>query len=171
MSQKERRLKTNRTLLEYLDSILLAVIAVAMIFTFVARLIRVDGHSMEPTLHDRQLLVISSLPYTPHHGDVVVVDAYTRHSRTLIKRVIGTEGDTIDIDFVTGTVYRNGEALEEPYTAEPTFTQLDMQFPVTVPEGCVFVMGDNRNNSLDSRLAEIGFVDTRDILGKSIQQY
>lgn len=136
-----RALQKNKNLLEWLDSIILAVAVLSLVFTFAARAIRVDGHSMDPTLHDQQLLIINSLPYQPSHGDIVVIDAYTPHGQTLIKRVIGVAGDTIDIDFTTGTVYRNGEALDEPYTAEPTYTRLDMTFPVTVPEGTIFVMG------------------------------
>lgn len=123
------RCKKNKNLLEWLDSIILAVAVLSLVFTFAARAIRVDGHSMDPTLHDQQLLIINSLPYQPSHGDIVVIDAYTPHGQTLIKRVIGVAGDTIDIDFTTGTVYRNGEALDEPYTAEPTYTRLDMTFP------------------------------------------
>ena len=150
------RCKKNKNLLEWLDSIILAVAVLSLVFTFAARAIRVDGHSMDPTLHDQQLLIINSLPYQPSHGDIVVIDAYTPHGQTLIKRVIGVAGDTIDIDFTTGAVYRNGEALDEPYT---------------VPEGTIFVMGDNRNNSLDSRRSDIGFVDIRDVMGKTIQKY
>ena len=84
--------------------------------------------------------------------------------------MIGIEGDTIDIDFQNGIVYLNGEVLEEPYTAEPTYLQESVTFPVTVPEGCLFVMGDNRNHSTDSRDDRVGFVDERDVLGRLLRQ-
>ena len=89
------RCKKNKNLLEWLDSIILAVAVLSLVFTFAARAIRVDGHSMDPTLHDQQLLIINSLPYQPSHGDIVVIDAYTPHGQTLIKRVIGVAGSTL----------------------------------------------------------------------------
>ena len=169
--KNEKRLSGNRNLLEWVDSVVMAVVFVALVFTFVVRAVRVDGRSMNPTLQDQQLLFISSLPDEPEYGDVVVVDAYTRHGQTLSKRVIGKAGDVIDIDFAAGIVYRIGEALSEPYTGEPTYLKFDTQFPITVPQGSVFVMGDNRNNSRDSRLGEIGCVDLHNILGKTLKQY
>ena len=103
---------------------------------------------------------------TFNKGDVVIVDSYIPYGKPLVKRVIGKAGDTIDIDFTAGIVYRNGEALEEPYTAEPTYTYEGMDFPLTVPDNCLFLMGDNRNASLDSRSSYVGCIDERDILGK-----
>ena len=91
-------------------------------------------------------------------GDVVVVDGYINYGDPLVKRIIALGGDTVDIDFETGAVTLNGAVLEEPYISAPTTTGYDVEFPVTVPEGCVFVMGDNR--------PEVGFIDERDILGK-----
>lgn len=165
-----RQFKRNRDLLEWFEAIVLAIVAVALVFTFGVRMIRVDGHSMQPTLQDGERLLISSLPYTPQYGDIVIIDQYTSYGRPLVKRVIGMAGDTIDIDFENGIVYRNGSALYEPYTAEPTYLQETVTFPVTVPEGCIFVMGDNRNNSTDSRSANVGFIDTRDVLGRVLMQ-
>ena len=97
-----------------------------------------------------------------------IVDSYIPYGKPLVKRVIGKAGDTIDIDFTAGIVYRNGEALDEPYTAEPTYTYEGMDFPLTVPDNCLFLMGDNRNGSKDSRSTDIGCVDTRDILGTAL---
>ena len=162
------RSKRNKEFLEWMDALVLSILLLALLFTFVVRPLRVDGSSMLPNFVDGERVLAWQLGYTPEHGDVVVLDAYTPHGKTLIKRVIGVAGDTIDIDFQNGIVYRNGEALVEPYTAEPTFLYEGLDFPVTVPEGCIFVMGDNRNNSRDSRDSDIGCVDVRDVLGKVV---
>ena len=105
------------------------------------------------------------------YGDVVVVDRSQRGEPPIIKRVIGRAGDEIDIDFETGQVRRNGRALDEPYLYEPTLTRRDVEFPVTVPEGSVFVMGDNRNHSADSRTREIGMIDLRRVMGKAVYRF
>ena len=104
--------------------------------------------------------------YTPQRGDVVIVDSYTSYGKPLVKRVIAKGGDTISIDYDSGMVMVNGEVLQEDYIAEPTYLGYDVTFPYTVPEGTVFVMGDNRNQSLDSRSTYVGCIDERDILGR-----
>ena len=145
--------------------------AVLLIFLFLLRIAVVDGSSMVPTLQngDRLLMCSNLLRPTFRKGDVVVVHEQDFESRyTLVKRVIATEGETVDIDFESGIVYVDGEALEEPYVNTPTNLDEGMVFPATVPEGCVFVMGDNRNNSKDSRDPEVGFVDQREIFGKAL---
>ena len=162
----DKRQTANRGLLEWVDSIVVAAVLLALVFTFGVRIVQVDGTSMNPGLQDGERLLLSSLPYEPEYGDVVVIDSYTDYGKLLIKRVIGMEGDVIDIDFQTGVVYRNGEPLDEPYTAEPTYLQESVTFPVTVPQGCLFVMGDNRNHSTDSRDTRVGFIDVRDVLGR-----
>ena len=113
------RYRRNKDILEWLDAVALAVVTVALLSTFCARLVRVDGISMNPGLLDGQRLLITRL-LTPDYGDIVVTDSRIDYGKPLIKRVIGKAGDTIDIDFASGIVYRNGEALDEPYTAEPT---------------------------------------------------
>ena len=120
------------------------------------------------TLHDGDKMLVSNLFYTPKAGDIVVfkTDNYDP-DRALVKRVIATEGQDISIDFDRGIVYINGVPKEEDYIAELTKTKLDFIGPQTVPEGCVFVMGDNRNASTDSRKKEIGMVDRRMILGRA----
>ena len=111
-------------------------------------------------------LIVWGAGYTPQRGDVVIVDSYTSYGKPLVKRVIAKGGDTISIDYDAGTVEVNGELLQEDYIAAPTHLGYDVEFPYTVPEGTVFVMGDNRNESLDSRSSYVGCIDERDILGK-----
>lgn len=146
--------------------------AVVLVFTFFVRMSRVEGDSMNPTLvnHDRMLL-LSNVWYTsPQRGDIVVARIPEFSKDPIVKRVIAVEGDTVYIDFENGVVYVNGVALEELYVKEPTyrsFGQDGMTYPMVIEKGHVFLMGDNRNDSYDSRYGIIGQVDQRCILGKA----
>ena len=155
-----------REMYDWVESAILAVVCMLLIFTFVGRMIGVDGRSMENTLFHADRLISSRIAYTPSGGDVVVVTMPGVHRAPIVKRVIATGGQTIDIDFALGIVYVDGAAQNEPYITEPTFNRFDMQFPQIVPEGHVFILGDNRNNSWDSRASQIGMVDERFILGR-----
>ncbi len=164
---------------EWLDVLVTAIISVVIIFSFLFRIATIDGDSMENTLIENQKVVITNLFYTPKVGDIVVISRNTyndahnlnQNSMPIIKRVIATEGQMVDIDFTTGIVYVDGKALDEPYTKTPTNVKHDIEFPVIVNEGCIFVLGDNRNESLDSRSSQIGdygMVDTRYVLGHAV---
>lgn len=151
------------------ESLMAVLVFFVVVFTFFVRLIGVDGMSMYPTLEDHSIMLVSNLNYTPERGDVVVLRKEGFYNnQPIVKRIIATGGDTVDIDPVTGDVSVNGEALDEPYINE-TIDVLehmgDLTYPQTVPEGCVFVMGDNRNASTDSRDSRLGMVDERYILG------
>ena len=160
--------KTRREIYDWIHCLSIALIICVVIFAFFVRLIDVRGTSMNPTLNNGDKMLVSGLFYSPKAGDVVVFkkDEYDPE-RALVKRVIATEGQVINIDFDNGTVYVDGEAIQEDYIMEPTTNKIDFIGPQTVPEGCVFVMGDNRNASTDSRKTEIGMVDSRLILGKA----
>ena len=151
---------------EWYEALISAALVLVLVFSFFFRIIQVDGASMVPTLQNGDKLIVWGAGYEPRRGDVVIVDSYTAYGKPLVKRVIAKGGDTISIDYASGTVTVNGEVLEEDYIAEPTYLGYDVTFPYTVPEGTVFVMGDNRNNSLDSRSSYVGCIDERDILGK-----
>lgn len=166
---------------DWLEVLVHAIIAVIICFSFLFRIATIDGPSMENTLHNGERVIISNLFYTPKVGDIVVISrnkensVYTMNDSNtpIIKRIIATEGQTVDIDFEEGIVYVDGIALDEPYTKTPTTLKHsdNIEFPATVDEGCVFVLGDNRNDSLDSRSARIGdygMIDTRYILGHAI---
>ena len=168
MENQEQAVKPVRGqgMLEWYEALISAALVLVLVFSFVFRIIQVDGSSMVPTLTNGDKLIVWGAGYTPERGDVVIVDSYTTYGKPLVKRVIAKGGDTISIDYETGTVTVNGEVLQEDYIAEPTHLGYDVEFPYTVPEGTVFVMGDNRNQSLDSRSSYIGCIDEQDILGK-----
>ncbi len=150
-------------LYEWVEAAVFSLIVVVLVFTFLFRVVGVDGPSMTPTLLDQERLILTDLFYTPERGDVVVINRYTREP--LIKRIIAVGGDTLAIDGETGEVSVNGEVLDEPYIQGTTYP-LEFESPQTVPEGYVFVMGDNRENSTDSR--RLGFISEKDIMGEAV---
>ncbi len=168
--KKPEAVKTETTtrgeIYDWMQSLVFALIICIIVFVFIFRIVDVSGDSMNPTLLHGDKLVVSDVFYKPKQGDIIIFRKDEYKAEALVKRVIATEGQTIEIDFDRGRVYVDGERLDEPYIAEPTHNQLDFQGPQTVPEGCVFVMGDNRNASSDSRRAQIGMVDERLIVGK-----
>ena len=168
--EEEQKKPAGRDLYEWTQALVCSVLAVVLLFTFVVRLIGVDGHSMVPTLQDGdRLLVLNSLwDDSYQYGDIVVLRKDTFMDEPIVKRVIATGGQTVDIDFASGDVYVDGELLEEDYINEPTYVEEGTEFPLTVPEGSIFVMGDNRNHSSDSRSSDLGTVDTRYVIGKAV---
>lgn len=154
---------------EWMEALVTALIAVVFIFTFLFRVVSVSGRSMEPNLQSGDRVVVSSYFYTPQPGDIVVITRTAGINQPIIKRVIATEGQKVDIDFDKGVVLVDGKALDESaYIQNGITTQRsDFEFPLTVPEGYVFVLGDNRPLSTDSRSREVGMVDERYVLGKA----
>lgn len=151
------------TMLEWVAAILVAVVIAVVIRTFLFAPYEVHGASMEPTLDGEELLIVNKWIYrvsTPEYGDIVVF--HTDEERDFIKRVIGLPGDQIEIK--DGKVYRNGTALNEPYINGPMNEGANYK-PTTVPKDSLYVMGDNRNNSKDSRM--IGPVSLSEIVGRA----
>ena len=170
MQEQEKQTAKGRDPYEWVQSLVGSVLVVVAIFTFVIRMMGVDGHSMLNTLqHGDRLLVVNSMLYHDYkYGDIVILRKNgVFDDDPIVKRVIAVEGQTVDIDFAEGIVYVDGEALEEDYIREPTYTAEGTEFPLTVPEGSIFVMGDNRNGSSDSRDYRLGTVDTRYVIGKA----
>lgn len=175
-----------KDVIEWLEVIATAVIAVVIIFCFIFRVATIDGSSMLNTLYGGDSLgrnadkvIITNLAYTPKNGDIVVISRNVQNTLEnqnpnlgpIIKRVIAVGGQTVNIDFKSGTVYVDGVALKEDYISSPTTNSADVEFPIYVPEGYIFVLGDNRQDSLDSRYSQIGengLVDTRYVLGHAV---
>lgn len=153
----------------WLQALVMALVTLILLFTLVGRIIGVEGPSMLPTLHNGDMVVLQSIGYQPRQGDVVVLTKpFGSVTSPIIKRIIAVGGQTVEIDYDAGVVYVDGQALREPYINEP------MQAPgyenltsVTVPQGSIFVMGDNRNHSSDSRDVDLGVVDNRCVLGRA----
>lgn len=165
---EERELARRRDLYEWIQSVIAALMICVLLFVFGIRIIDVIGGSMNPTLYNGDKLLVSKLFYEPKAGDVVIfkTDSYDP-DKALVKRVIAVEGQVINIDFDNGIIYIDNEPIHEDYIAELTNNKIDFIGPKTVPENCVFVLGDNRNASTDSRDRRIGMVDKRLIIGKA----
>ncbi|MDR2655482.1 MAG: signal peptidase I [Oscillospiraceae bacterium] len=166
-----------REIYDWAESIVNALIFLILVLGIVFRMFTVIGPSMNPTLENQDRLVAYNLFYSPQKGDIVAITQprliNVDKSKPLIKRVIAVEGDVVEINFEAGIVFVNGKALDEPYILEQTYLREDMSTgeAVTVEKGKVFVMGDNRNDSLDSRSADIGQIDTRYIVGGMFFRY
>jgi len=162
-----KRERVRMELYDWLQCIVTAIICGVLIFIFLGRTIGVDGRSMLQTLHHSDRVIISNLLYTPDNGDIIVFHSPSEQFEfPLVKRVIAKAHQTVDIDFENGEVNVDGVILREPYISALTTARHDFKGPVTVPAGFVFVLGDNRNSSTDSRDDVVGLVDTRYILGK-----
>ncbi len=148
-------------LFDWVSSLIVALVAVVVVFTLFFRIVSVDGHSMDDTLSDGERLVLVTTFYHIDRGDVVVI--YRKGEEPLIKRVVALAGDTVDVNDETGKVILNGKEIDEPFVKGGITVRRDLPENYTVPEGCVFAMGDNRSDSLDSRI--LGPFTTDQILG------
>lgn len=161
------RSRSVKIFFECLESVIIALVASAFILTFVIRLVNVSGASMLDTLEDGDKLIVTNLFYTPSNGDVVVISHGQHYDKPIIKRVIATGGQTLRIDFNSGDVFVDGEKIYEPYIKDLTTKRGDIEIPKVIPKGYMFVMGDNRDDSHDSRYYDVGLINETDILGKA----
>ena len=171
-SDKEKEPRSwKQSVLLYVHDLMCMLLVVMLLFLVVFRVILVTGDSMFTTLWDGDYLLLVSELFcgAPEPGDIVVISKQSfDNGSPIVKRVIATEGQTVDIDFESGTVYVDGKALREPYIHNETTNEEGTVFPLTVAENCIFVLGDNRAVSLDSRSPQIGQIGRREVLGKAL---
>lgn len=156
-----------KELYDWVEAIVFSLTVVVIIFTFLFRIVGVEGDSMKNTLHSGDRIIISNMNYKPNYSDIVVVSVKSI-SDPIIKRVIALGGDTVEIDYKNHKVLVNDKEINEPYIKEAMMPAGDGPLNLTVPIGSIFVMGDNRNNSMDSRFGAVGTIDTRYIIGHAI---
>lgn len=182
---KDSKKRAAAEVFDWFDTVITSIVAIIVVFSVFTRLSTVDGDSMKPTLHHKERLMITDFFYSPEHNDIVVLwtdglynEDTEKFGKAIVKRVIGLPGDTIELDISTGSVFRNGEKLPQEIKDgilyedghainDYTVLQWDMPSSVTVPDGYVFVMGDNRNDSVDSRDNRVGLVNMNNIIGKA----
>lgn len=157
---------------EWVEALIISLTVIMVLFVFLLRVnIVVDGDSMKPNYHNGNRVLVSCMGGKLSTGDVVVIDEHgTELKERIIKRVIATEGQTVDIDFTSGAVSVDGKELDESAYIKNGITkdQYDVQFPQKVPAGRIFVLGDNRTISEDSRFQEVGMIDRRFVIGKVV---
>lgn len=169
--KEEEKLGWQKSVLLYAHDMVYLLLTVMLLFLLVFRIIVVSGGSMRMTLLDGDYLLLlnNTFYHTPQQGDVVVISKESfDNGKPIVKRVIATEGQTVDIDFENGIVYVDDTALAEDYINAPTTVNGGVSFPLTVAQGCIFVLGDNRGISKDSRYPDVGQIDKREVLGKAI---
>ena len=164
---------------DWIRCVIFAIVIVVFCLTFFVRIVEVDGTSMMDTLSNQDKVIVTDLFYTPHNDDIIVISHAQDYSKPIIKRVIATEGQTVKLDFKNEKIYVDGIELSEPYIKGTTFSgigsQEDIEKVITpddggnfvIPEGKLFVMGDNRGVSMDSRNPKIGLIDTKNVIGKA----
>lgn len=161
--------KTTEYIYSTLGMILVIMTCVFILFTFFFRLVEVSGSSMIPNLYNGDKIIVSNFLYNPGYSDIIAIGRSTEEEPSIIKRVIALPGDTVNINFDTHLVTVNGDVILEKYPVNDSISKKgDMTFPLTVPEDCVFVLGDNRNNSIDSRFSKVGFIRLDEITGKAL---
>lgn len=159
--------KFTATCFEWLKPVICAVCFAVLLIIFVCRMVNVDGPSMMDTLQSEDKVIVTNFLYHPVPGDIVAISHAANFEKPLIKRIIAVEGQTIEINEETGDVIVDGVLLDEPYIKDRTIGGVNWDFPSVVPKGKVFVMGDNRLISKDSRDSDIGLISVTDLIGKA----